>query len=203
LEQLPYSEECGKIVFILVSDAAILARLGRYRKSSPECGLVLLTDNGRLAIEVYRCHPNALIPWPPTYTDLSSAMERCFPYWFGGICWLNLPLRRQHIRIPLYRIRYAEAEKHSCVLYCEGGTLRVSCSLSEMEKQLPSPPFLRCQKSFVVNLGAVVGASGGELTMCDGQKIAIARSRMHSVQLQHSEYKLQRYIAAPQNKGAH
>ena len=46
----------------------------------PDCGLVLLADDDRTAIDVYPCHPNALVPKPVTYSGLDAAMERCFGY---------------------------------------------------------------------------------------------------------------------------
>ncbi len=148
----------------------------------PDCGLVLLADDDRTAIDVYPCHPNALVPKPVTYSGLDAAMERCFGYWQKGLRWLDLPAQHRRVRIPLYQLYYAEAAGRSSILYRAGGGLQVNCSLSVLEAQLPQPPFLRVQKSFVVHLGAIRRISGGELIMCNDRVISVARSKLRQVQ---------------------
>ena len=68
------------------------------------------------------------------------------------------------------------------ILHCAGGPIRVNQSLSKLEPDLPAPPFLRCQKSFLVHPDAVEKLTGGELIMKDGQRISIARPRKQEVQ---------------------
>lgn len=87
----------------------------------PDCGLVLLADDDRTAIDVYPCHPNALVPKPVTYGGLDAAMERCFGYWQKGLRWLDLPAQHRRVRIPLYQLYYAEAAGRSSILYRAGG----------------------------------------------------------------------------------
>ena len=81
------------------------------------------------------------------------------------------------MRLPLCQLRYAEADGRETLLYCAGGQMRVSISLGKTEEQLPFPPFLRCQKSFLVHTGAIRELSGGNVVMADGRLIPMARER--------------------------
>ncbi|MBR0311050.1 MAG: LytTR family transcriptional regulator DNA-binding domain-containing protein, partial [Oscillospiraceae bacterium] len=85
--------------------------------------------------------------------------------------------RRELVRLPLCQLRYAEADGRETLLYCTGGVMRVSMSLGKTAEQLPSPPFLRCQKSFLVHTGAISELSGGNVVMSDGRSIPMTRDR--------------------------
>ncbi len=192
-DELPETKERYEIIFV-GGTALDIRTIMQLRNVFPECGLIMLTDDRKLAVDVYSCHPNALIPSLPTYAELDAAMERCFHCWREGIKWLELPLRHRRINIPIYKLYYVEAAKHNSVLHNSGGTLRVSCSLSDLEKQLPSPPYVRCQKSFVVNISAVSSITGGELIMRDGETIAVARRYMQDFQKSFQDYKMRLFV---------
>ncbi len=172
--------------------AAELVDLQSLREKKPSCGLILLVDDDRTAIDVYPCHPNALVPKPVTYSGLDAAMERCFLYWQRGQSWLDLPLQHKRVRIPLYQLYYAEAAGRNTILYRAGGELQVNCSLSALEEQLPHPPFLRCQKSFLIHLGAIEKVIGGELVMCNSRVVPVARTRIRQVNQELAHYRQMR-----------
>lgn len=172
--------------------AARLARLRNYRKACPGCGLVLLTDDNNLAINAYQCHPDALLRGPVTYQSVETAMKRCASYWRRGVLQLELSFQRKRVCIPLYQLYYAEAAGRNVILHCTGEELKINSSMTELEKQLPCPPFLRCQKSFIVHLGIVRTIMGGELILKNGRGITIARGLAQQVQEQLKVYQIQR-----------
>lgn len=152
-------------------------------------GLVLLTGDDRFAIDGYQCHPDAVVRKPLSADGLRRAVERCFAYWSQGLQWIDLPLQHRRLRVPLYRLYYAEAAGRNTILYRAGEKMQVNCSLSALEQMLPHPPFLRCQKSFVVHLAAVRELAGGKLIMCDGRAISVARGLLRQVQTELAVYR--------------
>ncbi len=130
----------------------------------PDCGLVLLAEDDRTAIDVYQCHPNALVPKPVTYSGLDAAMERCFSFWQKGLGWLDLPRSTGACISRCISCSMPRRPGRSSVLYRAGGALQVNCALSALEESLPQPPFLRVQKSFVVHLGRSDGCPAGSLS---------------------------------------
>jgi DNA-binding LytR/AlgR family response regulator len=67
------------------------------------------------------------------------------------------------------------------ILHCTDGDIRANLSLSRLEPDLPAPPFIRCQKSFLVHPDAVEKLSGEELLMKDRQVISLSRARKKEV----------------------
>ena len=164
---------------LLLVDSAGLDRqdimhLQVLRGEYPYCGLVLLADDDRTAIDVYQCHPNALVPKPVTYSGLDAAMERCFSCWQKGLRWLDLPAQHRRVHIPLYQLYYAEASGRSSILYrvprrrgvagelfpvCSGGAA-AAATLSAGAEELygafrRSPPHFRRGADYVQRQGHI------------------------------------------------
>ena len=77
-------------------------------------------------------------------------------------------------------MEYIAALGHSTVLSAGGRTYDLSVSISEVEKTL-GDGFLRCHRSYIVNLKHVRAVSGDRLTLDDGTKIPVARSMKKTV----------------------
>lgn len=65
-----------------------------------------------------------------------------------------------HEDIPLDSIIYFEQQNYVIEVYTTSGVLRTSKSarMDNLESRLPSPPFLRCHRSYLVNLEYVLRA---------------------------------------------
>lgn len=162
--------------------------IGQVKCLYPETGLVLLSADPRFAIDSYLLHPDGFLNKPVVYSSLAKTLERCPRAWQSGRRWLEAPANRTTMRIPLCEILYAEASGRNCILHCNRGEVQLSRSLGWTETLLPSGPFLRCQKSFIVNLRAVRQFSGGAFSMDNGATIAVGRGHREEIQRQYKAY---------------
>jgi DNA-binding LytR/AlgR family response regulator len=66
----------------------------------------------------------------------------------------------EQIRVKLAEILYAEADDNYVTIYFKEGRKLLTMSLKALEEELPSPPFLRTNRSYLVNTNHVdkVGA---------------------------------------------
>lgn len=141
--------------------------------------IMVLSDSPERAIEAHRWHAAAFLPPQVSAEQLRRAMDSCFSAWRGGLQWLQLPTRRDRVSLPLCQLRYAEASGHETSLYCAGGCIQVSIPIKKLEAELPSPPFFRCQKAFLVHLSSIADFSAGQLTMKgDGRQISVGRQQI-------------------------
>ena len=61
--------------------------------------------------------------------------------------------------------------------------MRASYPLGKLGDALPSPPFFRCQRGFLVHLGAVEAMSGGALVLKDDHRtIPVSRQQIKEIQ---------------------
>ena len=146
-----------------------------------DTGLILISGDAGRAIRSYRWHPSAFLKPDFDQKKLADAMNACERYLQCGRLGLESPLKRRAFRLPLGRIRYAEAAKHYC-LFNQGKTnIRLRYAVDELEKQLPAPPFIRCHRSYIVHLGFVTGMTYNTVTLRGGVSIPLGRTYIASV----------------------
>jgi DNA-binding LytR/AlgR family response regulator len=91
-----------------------------------------------------------------------------------------------NLRIPFAEISHISIEDHYCKLMHKNGEKLKShmlrMTLNQLEKELPSGPFVRIHRSHIVNLGHVAGWRMARhqrlLVMDNGARLPISRSRM-------------------------
>ncbi len=84
------------------------------------------------------------------------------------------------LRFKLSDIEYIAALGHSTVLLSGGRTYDLSVPISEAEAAL-GEGFIRCHRSYIVNLKYVSAVSGDSLTMDSGAKTPVARAARKNV----------------------
>ncbi len=185
---------CPSIVFLDLAseDRGQIQGAAWLEEIAPSCALIILSDDQRQAIQAYQWHPVSCLSPGFSYGELCRTMDRCFRFWRQGMEWLDLPSQWDRVRIPLTQIHYAEGRGRDTILHCTGGEIRVSIPLCTLEPELPSPPFFRCQKSFVVHPDAVGEMIGGELIMKDRLAVSVSRNRKKDVQQLLEEWTLSR-----------
>ena len=74
-------------------------------------------------------------------------------------------------------IRYIESIDHNCILHTEGGLIETGASmtLKTLAALLPSPQFMRCHNSYLVNLSHVASI-GRTFTLKSGEEVQISRA---------------------------
>ena len=159
------------IRFLDLTDAAA------YIKDARDTATVVIASNDAQAIESYRHRPAAFLADDFGYAEFCEAMGRCYPFWRHHLRWLELSYHRKPAHLPLCQLGYAEADGRETVLHCADDVVRASAPLGKVAEQLPSPPFLRCQKSFLVNISSIREIAGGSVVMADGRSIPMARAR--------------------------
>lgn len=178
--------DCALLLLDLDEGDAAFRLAARARERGQ--GLVLLSQDEGQAIGAYRCHPDAFLCKPLKADKLRQALKRTAHLWQQGLRRLDLPYYRSRIQLPLCQIYYAEAQGRHTILHGTSGPVEINQPLGKVAEQLPEPPFVRCQKSFIVHLGAVRHISGGLLQMNDGQSISISRPLLSQVREQYDSF---------------
>ncbi|MCF0130884.1 MAG: response regulator transcription factor [Pseudobutyrivibrio sp.] len=83
-------------------------------------------------------------------------------------------------------ITYIESMRKKCTIYYNYGNKSVTTnkSISEIEGMLDPEIFLRCHKSYIVNIKNIVNIIKQEAEACDGSKIPISREKRMEVEFE-------------------
>ena len=95
-------------------------------------------------------------------------------------CSLTLNVRGRTIVVDADCIEYLESERRKLRLHTDGSVVEVYCSLADAQAMLPEG-FVRCHKSFVVNLADVVEVGKDDILVKSGSHVPMSQKRRHEV----------------------
>lgn len=102
----------------------------------------------------------------------------------GDFSKIALPVSDGMLFAEVDDIAYCRAdEKYAHVFLKEGKKIFTSRSLKEYETLLPSPPFFRVNRSYLINVNCMkqfVRKDGGFIIMLDGEEIPLSKDRRDS-----------------------
>ena len=138
--------------------------------------LFVCAQDSRKAISLYRLRPTAFLSRPLSAASLDRAMSQCVSLWQSSLKSLELTENRSRMKIPMCDIIWAEAQGRSCMLHGMSRDLQIGESMNELSMKLPEDVFIRCQRSYLVNLHHVRETDGKFVYMTNGEAISIGRS---------------------------
>lgn len=84
---------------------------------------------------------------------------------------------RELVRVTLRNILYLEAQGgYLKICQEEKKPLLTLMTIKSFEERLPSPPFYRMNRTFIVRNDCVERISGNQLTLCDGQTLQVTNA---------------------------
>lgn len=89
---------------------------------------------------------------------------------------LTLTFRSQTIRLPADEIWYIESMGRKVIVHREKTILEYNGTLNDLEERMPAQ-FLRCHKSFFVNLDHVEKMETSQFVLRNGQQVPISQLR--------------------------
>lgn len=95
-------------------------------------------------------------------------------------CALTFNVRGRTIVVDADCIEYLESERRKLRLRTDGNVMEVYCSLADAQAMLPEG-FVRCHKSFVVNLADVVEIGKDDILVKSGERVPMSQKRRHEV----------------------
>jgi DNA-binding LytR/AlgR family response regulator len=156
------------------------------REQDERCRIAFTTTSEDHALDGYRVNAVQYFVKPlerePVANVLREVLSR-LAMSRGEVC--AVTVNRQRRDIPLRDIIYAEVRDRHCLIHTPDEAVKVSCSIDELEKQLPSPPFFRSHRACIVNF-EYVGEIGRDFIMKNGD---IAYIRKGGVKICADAYK--------------
>lgn len=89
---------------------------------------------------------------------------------------LRVSVHREPVAIPVQDIVFVEVFNWKCEIHrISGGSICINAPLKTLAEQLVSPSFIRCGRSFLVNLSYLTQVSADSLTLRGGKVIPVSR----------------------------
>lgn len=146
-----------------------------------DLALFLCSADPREAISSYTFHPTGFLRMPFRMDELRQALRRCSALWWEALERVELQSGRLRLRLPLYDLVWAEGARRGCVVHSSQESLVIRDTLSSLSQHLPGHIFLRCQRSFLVNLCHVSALDGDGLHLFNGTTVPLSRGSRSAV----------------------
>jgi DNA-binding LytR/AlgR family response regulator len=151
----------------------------RIREADPVCILIFMTISDEYALDAYSVDGIAYLRKPVIEGDVIRVLGRCVGVFLKNSRYITVPRgRSDEVRLPLAGIRFVEVFDKEVVFHADAekiSTLRMS--LDEAERALGGSPFLRCHRSYIVNMNYVEAIRNGAFLMKNGFKVPIGKNR--------------------------
>ena len=137
--------------------------------------LFLCASDARAAIDSYTLHPTGFLQKPVRMNALRRTMDRCVGAWWNDLVRLEVLCGGLRHQIPLSNLLWVESCRHGSLLHTRGEQFQTREPLRNLEDRLSGGMFLRCQRSFLVNLYHVCGVSQDAITLSNGDRVPVGR----------------------------
>lgn len=146
----------------------------KLRKDGFMGDIVFVTDKPEYAIDAFSVDARGYILKPYSPQHVFEVLDRVTS--FSSLQTIAIKIGRQFIKVPIFGIMYIESCAHDCVFHCRQDSVYTSrCKLDDVQADINNSKFIRCHKSYLVNMNYVQSISPNEFIMSDGSAIPITK----------------------------
>jgi DNA-binding LytR/AlgR family response regulator len=144
------------------------------RASDENVRLAFTTASREHAMAGYGVNASQYLLKPLQSQDVTALLHSVERYWSDFDDTLTVVIDRQKHTVQTRDILYVEVYNKRCTIHTISEDVTSCTSIDELEKRLPAPPFLRCHRSFIVNMDHV-RAIDRDFTVSNGDTVYIRR----------------------------
>ncbi|HHV12895.1 MAG TPA: response regulator transcription factor [Clostridiales bacterium] len=159
----------------------------KIHASDEEAAIIFTTTSEDFGIAGYDVAVYYIVK-PVTETDFLRAMKKCQKQMERYCKALEIMVNRQLIPLRLHDIIYVEAQRKNCIFITTQGELRSNMVFDTLTATLSELPFLRCHRSYIVNLTHIQNIQEMDFITTTSHKIPISRSFLPKVQNQFQQF---------------
>ena len=124
--------------------------------------------------------------------DIDSALDYFMEKYADSLRSLRVRTAWEEVDVRFRDIRYIEVRNHQAIIHTREQDLTVWRSLDEIEEEMRDKRFLRCHRSYLVNLEHVKALEKRDFLMDSGDLAPVSRQKMQAVQRKYQEWLAER-----------
>lgn len=148
----------------------------RLREQDSECLLIFFTTSNEHGIVSYELRASDYLVKPVTQKALDAAIDWCLYEQRDRFRVIQVRSEWENIEIPLSDIQYIEIQRHTALIYTDGRIIKTPRGMNSLEEEIASEDFLRCHRSFLVNMRHVCRIEKRDFVMESGALVPIGSS---------------------------
>ena len=162
------------------------ARQLKKRKNPPI--IIVTTVSPDHCLESYDLGVEGYILKPVTKERLEKIFTRYILPAFPPTNTLNIYSNRLLFHIPVREIRYIESIGRKCIVHTANQAYETNLALNSIEQTLNSTCFVRCYRSYLVNMYYIEAVLDSEIRLVNGDRIPLTLRKRSSIIQIYNEY---------------
>lgn len=170
----------------------------KLRELDPSFALVFITTSRDHAIESFALRPNYYLTKPIERMKIEDAFLQCRSTFLKNARFIEVMSERVIIKIPISKILYIETFGRETLFHTTGGTLKTTAHmlLDDLDRTL-GDSFLRCHRSYIVNLNHVEAVQPEEFRLRGGSLVPLRRRERSELRNTYANFISDRLFEAP------
>ncbi len=128
----------------------------RLRQVDSQCALIFATNSQEHGVESYELRAADYLVKPFAQQEVDNALDWCMEEQRENWRTLTLLSEWEPVEVRLRQIDYIEIKGHTAHIHMNSGrVIQVRKGLDALEAEIDSGDFLRCHRSFLVNMASI------------------------------------------------
>lgn len=191
-EDFIISSPAGKYALILMDiqmgDMCGIDAINMIRKEDPDVIVLFCSDREIPVISKNAPHLSEYLRKPIAYQTLEESLDACREKLLANARYITVMSDRLPIQILHKSILYIEVTNSLCAIHTAEDVIHTYRPLSELAGELPSPPFLRSHRSYLINMKHIAVPLDHDFQLKDGSIIPISKKDKTRIKQQYFQY---------------
>ena len=162
------------------------------RAAGLECIIIFTTASPDYALDGFEVGAVHYLIKPLNYENVESGLARCNQIFAQSRQYIEVKSRRTIFRILLKDLIFAEVYSNTLLIHTVSTEVKTYVSLDEFMKLLPAENFLRCHRSYVVNMNFIASQDDSDFVLKNGVRIPIPKKDRQLMRQKYSDYLFRR-----------
>lgn len=158
------------------------------RDAGLECIIIFTTTSPDHALDGFEVGAVHYLLKPLNYENVKNGLERCKQVFTQSRQYIEVKSARTITRILLNDLIFAEVYSNTLLIHTPSKEVKTYVSLDEFMKLLPAENFLRCHRSYVVNMNFIASQDDSDFVLKDGVRIPIPKKDRQLMRQKYSDY---------------
>jgi len=162
---------------IYMTDVTGMEAAFEIREAEPDACIAFITSSTAHMSEGFEVGAVHYVLKPIAAAAVDEAVSRCLRILGKQEKYITLSVERLPQKVLLSEILVVESSDKYCRLTTKDGVIKSYVRLDEVETMMDDARFLRCHRSYLINMDYAKGVVDGLFEMIDGTRVPIKRDK--------------------------
>ena len=160
----------------------------QIRIHDQECIIIFMTTSRDHALDAFKVDAMQYLVKPLDYNIIKRIFDKTQKLFSENMSFIEVPSNGLSVKILLKDIYYIEVYDKTSLIHTNLNTIKTYTPLSKLWELLDGSSFLRCHRSYIVNMFYIDDILETDFLLKDGKKIPIRKEDSSDIKQTYSDY---------------